>query len=792
MKYVLIIAIFLISCSGSEGVGTSVPTIQDKVTEQKTGNTETKTEIKTDVATTETTETTKTVAVKQDAKVEAKTEILSASQTTVIIPLAITTVLNPSININAGSIYTNNSNVTLTLSASNAVQMYVTNTIDCEDGGVWETYAASKSWPLNQPNTVAAVYVKYRDTQDAESSCVSDTIIHDSIPPTNASITTENTTSNTHITLSLAAISATQVYISNTSCNINGTWETFNTTKTWTISQVNIANTIYAKFKDIAGNETACLNTTITHQDNQAPSSISISINTGNKTTITTNVTLLLGASDSELTSVNISNSTNCTGGSWEDFIANSNSNYQKSWVLSSSFGIAYVSAKFKDISGNESACTTASINVVATNTAAEIVTGLAHTCIRNSDGKVICFGRNNYGQLGYGYAQLLSDVSTIGRSLSTVGTNKSFIDLGTGRTALQLALGQEHTCALRDNGTVVCWGRNQYGQLGQGHTNTLGINNDMGDAIPTVNLGGTATQITAGAFHTCAIMSNGSVKCWGLNNKAQLGIGNIVNIGDQTNPVFTSVDLGTGKTATQISAGFEITCAVLNDQRAKCWGQNYNLQSGQGGVADFYHDGTYLIGDHANELGDTLQPIKLGVGKTVRKVAVGFYHICALMTDNGVKCWGKPTSDINAYEGQLGYNGITQATGDNTPYVNFGPSYMSVTDISANQNTTCVVAAGKTKCWGKSDTGQIGQDSMATIGNKAYDDMSNDIVFPWINIGIGKTVNTVSAGKNHTCITSTDGTAKCWGLGGNGQLGQGNSNVLGINAGEMASINEI
>ena len=110
-------------------------------------------------------------------------------------------------------------------------------------------------------------------------------------------------------------------------------------------------------------------------------------------------------------------------------------------------------------------------------------------------------------------------------------------IELGTGLTATAIAAGAEHSCAILDNASVKCWGQNGRGQLGIYNNTRMGDDSREMALIPTVNLGtgSTATAISAGDYHTCAILNNASVKCWGYNNKGQLGIDNNTNMGDDS-----------------------------------------------------------------------------------------------------------------------------------------------------------------------------------------------------------------------------------------------------------------
>ena len=188
--------------------------------------------------------------------------------------------------------------------------------------------------------------------------------------------------------------------------------------------------------------------------------------------------------------------------------------------------------------------------------TAVEIVAGAEHTCARLSNGSVKCWGANYSGQLGLG-----NEVDR-GDAANEMGANLPTVDLGTGRTALQLAAGSEHTCALLDNNTVKCWGFNSQGQLGLGNLSTHGrLPGTMGDNLPAVDLGTglTALQVTAGGFHTCALLSNNTVKCWGHNGQGRLGLGNTDHRGDNANEMgnnLPAVDLGPGLTAVEVTGG--------------------------------------------------------------------------------------------------------------------------------------------------------------------------------------------------------------------------------------------
>jgi alpha-tubulin suppressor-like RCC1 family protein len=189
------------------------------------------------------------------------------------------------------------------------------------------------------------------------------------------------------------------------------------------------------------------------------------------------------------------------------------------------------------------------------------------------------------------------------------MGDNLTAINLGSGRTATSITTGTGYTCVLLDDDSVKCWGRANYGQLGAGKTEEY----DEPNASPIdLGTGRTATAIASGNFHTCAILDNSSIKCWGRNDSGQLGIGDTGNRGDgshasglvQMGDRLPIVDLGAGRTARAISAGDRHTCVVLDNTYVKCWGEN---SYGQLGLGD-----NSTRGDNSSEMGDNLPVISL------------------------------------------------------------------------------------------------------------------------------------------------------------------------------------
>jgi len=237
-------------------------------------------------------------------------------------------------------------------------------------------------------------------------------------------------------------------------------------------------------------------------------------------------------------------------------------------------------------------------------------------------------------------------------------------VDLGVGRTATALSAGGFHTCAVLDDASVRCWGSNVVGQLGYGNNSNVGDNEPAGSAGP-VYLGAdrTAKAISAGGGHTCAVLDNGQVRCWGIGINGQLGYGSFDTVGDNETPGSVGpVDLGrdgTGRalTAVAVSAGRLHTCAILDDHSVRCWGEAGDGQLGYGNTND--------IG--VNETPGSVGPVDLGrdaAGRVLTAVAIsaGARHTCAILDDHSVRCWGY------AGTGQLGYANYSSIGDDETP----------------------------------------------------------------------------------------------------------------------------
>lgn len=338
------------------------------------------------------------------------------------------------------------------------------------------------------------------------------------------------------------------------------------------------------------------------------------------------------------------------------------------------------------------------------------------------------------------------------------------------------------------------CFGYNNAGQLGYGNTTTKGIAaTDIGFGLLFVKNTGTTgadmviKDVSVGIAHTCAILSDDTVKCWGNNTYGQLGYSNTTAL---TSPSASTVALG-GGTPLKLYASAYKTCLVFSDNRLKCWGRNTNGELGQDNTTNYGSNGT----DTVASMGYVSVA---GAQLTVQRVAGSENNTCVLATSSFVPgpskvyCWGFGNSgtcgfgtipDTN-YCGELGKATANADWGSGTNLmsaltaVNLGlTGSETVIDIAAGRKHICAIiaatsvsTAGTPICWGRNNIGQLGIDSTIAIGDNET---------PTTRITSMTTATRLEMGTTISCAILTGSTAKCWGEGTYGQL-LGSSNVGG------------
>ncbi len=320
-------------------------------------------------------------------------------------------------------------------------------------------------------------------------------------------------------------------------------------------------------------------------------------------------------------------------------------------------------------------------------------------------------------------------------------------------KEVVQIVAGGFHTCGLLATGDVKCFGENNYGQLGLGDTERRG-DDELLNGIGYVPLGEKAIQLVAGVYHTCALLESGKVRCWGFNNRGQLGQGNTDNVGD--NEQVTDVPyvaLGASEVR-RLYAGTFFNCALYKNGNIRCWGDNGNGQLGNG-----TND---VIGD--DELPTAGGLVNLGAAALQMDLSTISYHACAITAGGVLKCWGE-----NGF-GQLGLGSTTDTNAPTTAVSLPKPAIM----VSTGGQHTCALLSDYTvNCFGQNTHGQLGLGSEEHIGD-------NELPSTASNVNIGFEVSQIYAGNFSTCAVSNEGEAKCWGRNMYGQLGLGNKVNVG------------
>ena len=396
--------------------------------------------------------------------------------------------------------------------------------------------------------------------------------------------------------------------------------------------------------------------------------------------------------------------------------------------------------------------------------------TGAYDTCAVLQEGSLRCWGLGSSGQLGNGTTGNVGDLDT--------PASVAPVNLG-GHTVTAVATGSYHTCAILDDGSVRCWGFGGDGRLGYGDTNTILDPSTV--AAVDLGPGRKAVAISAGSDDTCVILDTGGVECWGFGgdgeNGGALGYSNQSDVGEtpaDTPGQVGTVDLGPGLTAVAISTSGGHTCAVLSDHGVKCWGAATDGQLG-------YGNGNVNVGETPAATVAATGEVSLGTGRTAVAITTstdlatttGFTgdagHTCAILDDGSVECWGDND------DGQLGYGNLSQVGSVPTLLpANAGPIDLgtghTAKAISAGGSDTCAILDdGSVKCWGMATDGRLGYPTLDSSGNQA------DVISPPaapVDLGVGRTAIAIAAGGEHTCALLDNSTIRCWGYGAYGQLG--------------------
>jgi len=300
------------------------------------------------------------------------------------------------------------------------------------------------------------------------------------------------------------------------------------------------------------------------------------------------------------------------------------------------------------------------------------------------------------------------------------------------------------HSCAVLNDNSVKCWGNNIFGSLGDGTTTTR---------LTPVSVSGisNATAVGLGRGHSCALLSDGSIKCWGANPDGRLGDGTSTHR-------YTPVSVSGISNATAIAVGSDHSCALLSDGSIKCWGYNGYGQLGNGTTTN------------------SSTPVSVSGISNAIAIAVGGNHSCAIVIDeygNRIYCWGRGS------DGQLGNHSFSHRS---TPVTISQYEITTAVAISLGGNHSCaMISDGRAKCWGDNRFGQLG------LGT-SFDGSTPDRYSPITVWELAYDVVDIGLGENHSCAVLNDNSVKCWGWNSYGRLGDGTTtdrnipvSVLGI-----------
>ena len=397
---------------------------------------------------------------------------------------------------------------------------------------------------------------------------------------------------------------------------------------------------------------------------------------------------------------------------------------------------------------GNSGSSKVPQIQTLATRSLGQISAGSTHACALTAEGKVLCWGEGVNGRLG----------NNADANLNHPDPSKPVVDEnGDALTGIvQVSAGGKHSCALTEEGGVLCWGKAANGVLGNDCDSSC---TDKNHAVAVVAEDGGAdpltgiVQISAGRLHTCALTDGGEVLCWGEGSFGRLGNHSVAS---KDHPVST-LNLDDSSTPlsgiAQISAGIYHTCALTVDGNLKCWGSGGNGRLGIGSSPQYRSRADIVVdGDNSST------PLS-----GIVQVSAGGTYTCALTKEGKVKCWG------NGSNGRLGNDGdtdkehpvdVVDGNGSSTPLAN-------VSQINSGGSHTCALAStGGVKCWGVGDNGRLGNDATA---DKNY---PVDVVAESGSPFALSSIVQMDVGSAYACAVIYSGEVRCWGHGGDGELG--------------------
>jgi alpha-tubulin suppressor-like RCC1 family protein len=355
---------------------------------------------------------------------------------------------------------------------------------------------------------------------------------------------------------------------------------------------------------------------------------------------------------------------------------------------------------------------------------------GLSSRCVPGDDGGLLDMVVSGDG--GDGGPSSCGGLDDVCCAMSSCNSGLSCVGGFCVGCVTSVAAGDAHSCAVKSDGSVWCWGKNDVGQLGNGTMNDALVPSRVLEASGLPLTG--AVKVVVGSAFTCVRKTDGTVACWGANDAGQLGTGSTA--ASNATPSLVALAM-----VTDVGVGARHACAALQSGNLWCWGAN---DAGQ-------------IGPGAGAAGSNMPVPAVDKGnQQIKAIAVagGLSHNCSIAPDHTLWCWG---SDV---DGELG-DGAMAATNTAVPVASLGAH---VTAVALGAHVTCALADGNVvSCFGLNDHGQAGVAGGAPVA------VPTALTLPGLT--------RIALGADHACARQVGGAVWCWGSNGHGQLGDGTQN---------------
>jgi alpha-tubulin suppressor-like RCC1 family protein len=391
------------------------------------------------------------------------------------------------------------------------------------------------------------------------------------------------------------------------------------------------------------------------------------------------------------------------------------------------------------------------------------IAVGHTHSCAILEDGRVRCWGDGNRGMLGYGSTENIGDDELP----SSAG------DVALGGPAVQLALGRFSSCAVLEGGQLRCWGEGNTGALGLGNTDEIGDDERPID-VPPIDLGAPVLRVAVGGYQTCAVLEGGAVRCWGGADHGELGTTEGSEwTGDDELPTYLP-PVALGGPALDVACSERSSCALMSDGGVRCWGWRVRERIGHPLTRRSQCMDCWDETDQTTEccMGFASEPADeppLPLGEAALALVGRSSTFCAMLAEGRARCWGR--------DRVLGYPAhysvpwdpeplphTPQAVGD----VDWG---MRLVSVAVGEAMICGLGvSGEVRCWG----------SDSHLWPLGVEPPINQPPSQWPIIDLGAPARQIAVGGGHACALLEGGTVRCWGKAILGQLGYGDRHVIG------------